>query len=205
MSMQTIQRTAVRTLLSAVRLPLSAAEVVAGKQGAQWPPALAFSGFEAGVKRGLGALLGDPQLIEEGLLERGKVDQLARAAELEEAAARRRAEGEARYEERSEAVEEASQQALEQQRSREAKLAQDQARREEAAEAKARKKQEAAQAAEEARQKVVAAQERQARTIRLQEESQALAQERDAVEAKQEVVEVDRALEATRAVRKQKG
>ena len=60
MSIRNLQRTAVRTWLSAVRLPLSAAEVVAGKQGAEWPPALAFSGFEAGVKRGLGALLGDP-------------------------------------------------------------------------------------------------------------------------------------------------
>lgn len=205
MSVQTIQRTAVRTWLSAVRLPLSAAEIVVGKQGAQWPPALAFEGFEAGVKRGLGNLLGDPQLVEEGTLERGKLDQLLRASELEEAAERHRQEGEARFEQRTEAVEDHRRQIEEQQEEAAAKLAQEQGRREKAVAAKAGQKEQAARAADQARQKVVAAQERQARASRLDDESDALRRERDAVDSRNEVLEVDRALEATKAARKRKG
>ncbi len=83
MSLQTIPRTAVRSWLSAVRLPLSAAEVVVGKQGADWLPAMVFEGFEAGVKRSVGGLLHDQELMQEGTLERAKVDQLRRATELE--------------------------------------------------------------------------------------------------------------------------
>jgi hypothetical protein len=48
----------------------------------------------------------------------------------------------------------------------------------------------------------VAAQERQARATRLAAESEALEHEKQAVAAKGEVLDVDRALNATRTVRK---
>jgi len=204
MSLQTIQRTAVKSWLLAVRLPLSAAEVVVGKQGAQWPPALAFEGFEASVKRNLGHLLGDSQLVQEGTLGQGKVEQLLRATELEEAAERRRVEGEARLAERHETAEEANRLIERRQEEREAQVQQDQAQREQAVEVKARRKEEAARAADQSRQEAVAAQERQARATRLDSEANALRHEREAVEAKREVVEVDQALEATKAARKKR-
>jgi len=202
MSLQTIPRTAVRSWLSVVRLPLSAAELVVGKQGAEWPPALAFEGFEAGVKRGVGTLFGDSQMVQEALLEQGKLDQVRRAAELEAEAERRRNEGEARFEDRKESLQDRNRRLERERKEREAKLEQEQDERTNAVEATARKKEEAARKADETRQKAVSARERQARAARLTSESEALKHERQAVQAKGEVLDVDRALEATKAARK---
>ena len=202
MSLQTIPRTAVRSWLSLVRLPLSAAEVVVRKQGSDWPPAVAFEGFEAGVKRSVGSLLKDGQLQQEGTLGGAKVSQLRRAAELESEAEEQRAEAEARFEDRKETVQERNRRLEKQQQEREAKLAQEQAERKQAIEATARKKEEAAEKAAQVRKDAVAAQERQARASRLAAESEALESERDAVAAKGTVRNVDQALNATKAARK---
>ena len=200
--LQTIQRTAVRSWLSAVRLPLSAAEIVVGKQGSNWPPAVAFEGFEAGVKRSIGNLVKDDQLVQEGTLEQGKVDQLRRATELEATAERRREEAEARFEDKKETVQERDRRLEREQQQREAKLAKDEAARKRKVEETARQKEETARKADQARKKAVAAQERQARATRLSAESEALEHEKQAVVAKGEVLDVDRALNATRTVRK---
>lgn len=203
MSLQTIQRTALRSWLSAVRLPLTATELVVGKQGATWPPAVVFDSFEAGVKKGVGTLIGDPQLVQEGMLERGKVEQLRDAAELEAAAERRRQEAEARFEERAETVNERAERIEREQEERKAKLAKEEADRKRAVEQAARRKKEAGRQADQARQKTISAQERQARATRLVAESEALEHERKAAEAKGQVLDVDQALQATKAARKQ--
>ena len=203
MSLQVIPRTAVRSWLSVVRLPLTAAEMVVGKQGADWPPAIAFEGFEAGVKRAVGVLTGDSELVQEAMLERGKVEQLREATELEAAAERRRQEAEARFEDRTETVQERADRIEREQEERKAKLAQEEADRKRAVEEEARRKEEAARTADQARKKAVAAQERQARARRLAAESEALEQEREATEAKGDVLAVDQALKATKVARKQ--
>ena len=203
MTLQTIPRTAVRSWLSAVRLPLSAVELAAGKRGAtDWLPAVAFEGFEAGVKRRVGTLLGDHQLVQEGTLERGKVEQLLRAAELEAEAEKRRQQGERRFEEEKDEVQARRQQVEREQQQREARLEQEKAEKERAVEDAARRKADAARAADESRRKAVAAQERQARAARLSADSSALGSERAAVEASGEVLAVDQALQATKAARK---
>ncbi len=203
MSLQTIPRTALRSWLSVVRLPLTAAELAIGKQGSDWPPAVAFDGFEAGVKKGVGTLIGDSQLVQEAMLERGKVEQLRDAAELEAAAERRRQESVARFEDRKEAVRESARRVEREQEENKARLAREEADRKRAVEETARGKEEAAKTADQARRKAVAAQERQARATRLAAESEALDHERDAAEAKGDLLEVDRALKATKAARKQ--
>ncbi len=203
MSLQTIPRTALRSWLSVVRLPLTAAELAIGKQGSDWPPAVAFDSFEAGVKKGVGTLIGDSQLVQEAMLERGKVEQLRDAAELEAAAERRRQESVARFEDRKEAVRESARRVEREQEENKARLAREEADRKRAVEETARGKEEAAKTADQARRKAVAAQERQARATRLAAESEALDHERDAAEAKGDLLEVDRALKATKAARKQ--
>ncbi len=202
MSLQTIQSSAVRSWLSAVRLPLTAAEVVAGKKGADWPPAVAFEGFEAGVKRTVGSLVKNDQPMQEGALEQAKVEQLRRASELEAKAEEHRSAAEARFEDRKETVQETKQRVEREAQQREAKLEQEKDQRTKAVEETARKKREAARQADEARQKAVAAKEREARTTRIAAESEALQHERQAVAAKGEVLDVDRALNATKAARK---
>jgi len=202
MSLQTIPRTALRSWLSVVRLPLTAAELAIGKQGSDWPPAVAFDGFEAGLKKGVGTLIGDSQLVQEAMLERGKVEQL-RDAELEAAAERRRQESVARFEDRKEAVRESARRVEREQEENKARLEREEADRKRAVEETARGKEEAAKTADQARRKAVAAQERQARATRLAAESEALDHERDAAEAKGDLLAVDRALKATKAARKQ--
>lgn len=203
MTLQTIPRTAVKSWLSVVRLPLSAAELATGKRGAtDWPPAIAFEGFEASVKRGVGTLIGDDELVREGSLESGKVAQLRLAAELEAEAERRRQQGEQRFEDQKDTVQERGQRLEREQREREEKLKRETEARKRSVEQVDRRKAEAARAADEKRQKAVAAKERQARATRLAAESEALEQERDAVEAKAEVLEVDQKLEAAKAARK---
>ena len=203
MSLQTIPRTALRSWLSLVRLPLTATELVVGKQGSDWPPAVAFEGFEAGVKKGFGTLIGDSQLVQEAMLERGKVEQLRDAAALEAAAEQRREEAEARFEDRQETVQERSQRVEREAEERRVKLEQEEADRKRAVEETARRKEEAASQADQARQKAVAAQERQARATRLAAESEALDHEQEAAGAKGDVLKVDAALQATKAARKQ--
>jgi len=200
--LQTIPRTAVKSWLSVVRLPLSAAELAAGKRGTDWPPAVAFEGFEAGVKRSLGSLIGDDQLVQEGTLERGKVNHLRRAAELEAEAEQRRLQGKEQFENKKESVQQRSQRLEREQQEREEKLQQEKAERKRSVDAAAKRKADAARAADESRRKAVAATERQARSTRLAVESEALEHRREAVEAKADVQQVDRALAATKAARK---
>ena len=206
MSLQTIQRTiqstAVKSWLTAVRLPLTATERLVGKQGVDWPPAVAFEGFEAEVKRRIGTLVKNPQLVQEGTLEQAKVDQLRKAAELEAAAEEQRLEAESRFLDRTEAVQETQQRLEREQQEREDRLEQEKAELQRKVAETARKNEEAARKADQVRKDAVAAQERQARATRIAAESEALQHEKQAVAAKGEVLDVDRALDATKAARK---
>src|SRR3954465_4083412 len=84
MNVRNLPRTVVKTYLSAARLPLNAVARANGQQdNEQWPPALAFEGFEASVETVLGSLLRDEGLTEAGRLRQAKVAQLRKAAQLE--------------------------------------------------------------------------------------------------------------------------
>src|SRR3954451_414796 len=79
-----LPRTVIKTYLSAARLPLNAVAKANGQQGnEQWPPALAFEGFEPSVETVLGSLLRDDTLIEAGRLRQAKGAQLRKAGQLE--------------------------------------------------------------------------------------------------------------------------
>jgi hypothetical protein len=102
MMITTLPRTTLRAWLAAARVPLGLAERLFGGGADDWPPTLAYEGFEAGVKQVLGSVLRDDDLIREGDLERAKVDRLRQAATLEaEADLRQEAADEALEERRS--------------------------------------------------------------------------------------------------------
>ena len=103
MPIQTLPRTAVRASLTLTRLPLSAAELVLAGGREDWPPRLAFDGFEATVKRVVGGLLRDDVLVREGDLEATKVDRLRDATELETLAEQQRAKADSELQDRREA------------------------------------------------------------------------------------------------------
>ena len=84
MNVQTLPRKVISSYLSVARLPFNAAAKVSGQQeNEQWPPTLAFEGFEASVETTLGSLLRNDELLESGRLRQAKVAQLKKAAQLE--------------------------------------------------------------------------------------------------------------------------
>lgn len=201
---QSIPRTLVRNYFDAARLPLKAAGSVLrrGDKSAEWAPALAFDAVEANVKQVVGALLRDDELTQEGRLAQAKVAQLRKAADLETLATQAKAEADAEYRQRIEADEQAKATIEDQAEAREAALADEKARRQREAAAKARRQAEAARKAAAAEEQVVAKQERAARSTRVRAEQEAVRDQRKALEATEDVIAIDRALEATKAARK---
>src|SRR4029453_9787053 len=98
MDLLTLPRTGVDLWLRAVRLPLSSVEAVAHHDGdAQWPPSIAFEGFEAAVREQAGRLLRDDLLLQKAQLQRAEVAQRRRALEHQQEAAQKAAEADQRF------------------------------------------------------------------------------------------------------------
>jgi hypothetical protein len=203
MQLQEIPRTAVRTYLRAARLPVTAAATFLRRDGQDdWPPALAFESFEAGVKQVMGSVLRDEELVHEGRLAQAKVGQLRKAVELESVADQHKADADEEFNERLQADEERRAQVERQAAESEAALDRQRAEEKRRADDKARRQAEAARKAEAASQKAVAKQERAARATRVSAEREALTEERQAATAKRKVTQLDKDLEATKATRK---
>lgn len=200
-----ITRTLVRTSLFAVRLPLTIAEAALrrGETTEEWPPALAFAGFEAGVKQTVGSLTGDEALASEGRLEHAQLTQRRKAVELDAVAEARRVEADSEYRSQRETAAE-----------RKRQIERDTAARERAADYKrdaaeqqleqAAGRKRASQAeADAALAKRLARSERTARANQINAEKAAVAQERRAVAAKKKVTRVDHELEDTKTARRE--
>lgn len=194
----------VRTYLGAARLPLHVAERVLHRDssGAEWAPALLFDSVEANVKQVVGGFLRDDELVEEGRVAEARVAQLKKAAHLETLAEQKRAEATTEYQERKEADEQQRAAIEAETRQREEALEREKDRRRREAEAKARKKAETAAKIEEVEQKAVARQERAARATRVAAGQEVVVDQRQAVEAAEEVLDLDRALRTTKNARK---
>jgi soluble cytochrome b562 len=105
--LNTIPRTAVKATLQGLRLPICGVEILTRQtRNESWPPAIAFEGFEAGVKQIVGSILRDEELVEEGRVQQAKVTELRRAVDLEVRADQKRAAGDRELRERQAQVEE---------------------------------------------------------------------------------------------------
>jgi hypothetical protein len=204
-NLQTIPRTVVRTYLQAARLPLTAAEQLFKKSDADdWAPTLAFETLEAEVLQFVGNAIKDEELVQQGRLIAAKVAQLQKAAELEVEAEAKRARADAEFRARTEADAKAHARVEEQADQREAAIAADKARKQREADEKARQQAEAARKIEAAQQKQLTKQERAAAKSRIAAEQQVIADERKALAAEEQVLDLDAALETTKAIRKAK-
>ena len=204
-NLQTVSRTVVRTYLQAARLPLTAAEQLFRKSETEdWAPTLVFERLEAEVLHLAGNALHDEELRQQGRLIRAKVAQLQKAAELEAEADAKRAEADAEYRERKRADEQARQRVEQQADEREDAIRAEKARKKRAADEKARQRAEAARKVEAAQEKQLTKQERAAAKARIAAEQQAIAEERKALAAEEQVLDLDAALETTKAIRKSK-
>jgi len=198
-----ITTTIVNTTIQGIRLPLTAVERVTNNSAtASWPPAVAFDSFEAEVKKVLGSLLRDDELVREGRLLQAKVQELAEAERLEAKAEQKRQAADAQLEQRQETAKQARQRAERQAAQREQQLQKEKAEKERRVREEARRREEAAQRTAQVREKVVTAQEREAERTRLAEESAALAKRSQALNATKKAQKLDDVLEMKKAQRK---
>lgn len=204
MDIAKLRRDALALWLRGVRLPLTAVERFAAPsdEPASWPPAIAFEKLEAGVKDAIGRATGDEVLVGLANLQRTEV------AKREEALAKRAAAEQTRHEARVEAQEAEAELARERRAAAERdrrRHEQVEAREREAKAAAARRasaKRTSAKKAAATRTKAVDAAAQQAEAARLRKEERALQAKAAAVEAEGEVLDLDKAVRAKKAIRK---
>ena len=101
-----IPRAYVRTTLRALRTPvdLGAALAKRGGDGRPWPPSVAFTTIEGGIKKAVGSLIRDEKLVEEGELNQAAAKEQRQALLLGVVAESRHERAQERFEERQEQV-----------------------------------------------------------------------------------------------------
>ena len=184
MHTNTISRTALRTWLSGLRLPITGVEALTGQsRNKAWPPALAFESFEADAKQFIGSMTRDDELVDEGRVQRAKVSELRRASELEVQAEQKRADADDELQQRRNQVRQKRKAAERQARQRKVAAEQDKRSAEQKTRRQIDKKAVKAKQAAGRRQSRVAATERKTRLTAIQRESAALRSQRRAVTA----------------------
>lgn len=209
MQIQDIPRTYVRTTLRALRLPIDLSEAVArrgngagGGEARPWPPSVAFTAMEGGVKKAVGTLLGDDQLVEEGELNQATAKEQRQALLLGAVAEAKRETAQERFEERKEQISEARQATKAKARSQKQAAERTAAAKQRNLEAKAEKLAEADARLEEAAAESLERQDRVTRTRQIENERRAIAEERRAVAAEAKVADLDAKIEASKEARK---
>ena len=189
--------------LGLARLPVTVA-ARASKQAdnEQWPPTLAFEGFEAGVETVVGSLLRDETLTARGRVRQAKVAQIRKAAQLETVSDQLREQADEKLVARQEKAEQQREQAERKADQREQQIVREEAARERQAEQKADAKAAAAAKADQARREAVEREAREAKAAALAKESKALGAEKAALEADKTVDAIDDAIDVSKAVRK---
>jgi len=202
MNVQALPRRFIGTYLSVARLPLNAVARVSGQRGNdQWPPALAFEGFEASVESTLGSLLRDEKLLESGQVRHAKVAQLRKAAELEAVAQTERDLAKQEFTERRQDADVKRQAAEERAEQREQQIEREAQQRKAKVEQKAAKKAAAARQTKAAQETAIERRERAATAQALAEESEALKVQQDALDAADTVDVIDETIEGNKEAR----
>ncbi|GAC1325047.1 MAG: hypothetical protein NVSMB13_07470 [Mycobacteriales bacterium] len=198
-----LQRSAVDLYLRAARLPLTAYERVArkGRANEEWPPAVAFEGFEAAVKTFVGSVLRDDQLAGRGQVEKARVSQLRKAAELDTLADQRRQQADTELQQRRERDEQQRQRVEKQAEERRRKLEQDKIKQQQQVAQKAAESKAQASKTDAAVRKALTKQERSARAVAVQAESKALSAKAQALASSSSVASLDDAIEGSKETR----
>jgi len=199
---QAIPRAALRAGLWVARLPVTIAQALRGDGEREWPPALAFDGFAAGVREFAGGMLHDDELVQAARLERAKVSELRNASELDAVAAAARERADAEFREQHARDEQRRQNVDRQARTRASSLEAERTQKRQRAAVKSTERQQSVRRTEAEAKEQLAKQERGARTAQLRAEREVLKDERRAVAATGAAVDADRELRATKAARR---
>lgn len=204
-SAATLPRHLAKLSLKGVRLPLSLAEHLTERAGLDisgFAPVAAYDAAEAQAKMVIGRLLGDDDLVREGVQQENAVRYRNGAAHLSEQAETVREQADERLEERVERAERSREQVRDRTEERREEIHREEEEAKRRAREKARQREAAVRRAAKVREKAVEAKERQAELERIQAESEALRKESDAVEAERVVTAIDEHLEAKKASRR---
>ena len=202
MSFRSVPRAFVRMGLTTARLPVSAAEaVLAGRRKGDWPPAVAFDGFEARVKQLVGGMLGDDALLEEGRLEEVKVQRLRQAADLETVAAQRKQEADIEFAQRQHDVTGRRRQAESEAEQRKAALDREAQAAKQKAVSAARRKSDAAKKSRAAAEKAIDRRDRRSQLENLAVEKKALGKQRAAATRARTAKTAEKRLRQSKAAR----
>src|SRR4051794_11307396 len=200
---QAVPRAIVSGYLKAVRLPLTATERIAKQQNNdQWPPALAFERFEAGVETVAGSLLRDSALVDKGRVRQAKLAQLRKAAELETLAVQEQKQAVERLQQTREEVADVRKESERRADQRKQEVERQAELHERKVEEKAAKKAQAARQVKAAQDKAITQQERTAKASALEAESRALKVTKDALEADETVEVIDESIDGNKEARK---
>lgn len=203
MQMYDIPRTMVRTGLQAARIPLTTLEqMVHRDKEAQWPPAMLFDGWAAGVKQVVGAVLRDHELVDEGRLEQSKVLELRRAGALEATADERRTRADAEFQRRQERDQQRRDEVASKAAERAADIEREAAEKQRRAERAKRQKAAAARRVEQSTKQAVASSARRSTRKAISAERSALSTTRRALAADAKVAQLDGRIKANKAARK---
>jgi colicin import membrane protein len=198
----TLPRTGIDLWLRAVRLPLTGVEAVVHRDGdAQWPPSVAFEGFEAAVREHAGRFLRDERLLQQAQLQRAEVAQRRRALEHQEEAVRTAEAADERFSNEKQAAEEQRQRAEREAAQRKARLERERQETERKAAEQLAAKEAAQREAAEKRDRAVRSTERAAKVKRLDVEDKVLTKEEQVVEARAEARRLKQQAAATKARR----
>ena len=204
MQLQDVPRVYVNSMFRALRVPLRASEAVLhrGDDERPWPPVIAFTMVEGGLKQAVGSLIRDDQLVHEGKLTQAKARELRQALMLGLVAEAQRNEAEDRYLARRKADEWGKAEA-----DRRAGLAKTSAERRASARKQTLERQAEAMGEEDARleeatERSLEKRERATRARQVSKERGAVAERRRAVATESAVAEIEEQIEASKQARR---
>lgn len=201
-----IPRAYVRTTLRALRAPVDLSAAVAkrgGDNGRPWPPSVVFNTIEGGIKKAVGSLIRDEQLVEEGELNQAAAKEQRQSLLLGGVAESRRERAEELFEERQEQVVDALEATHERTEAEKRSAAQAARARKRNLASKAQKLAETDARLEAQAEDSLEHQDRATRARQIQKERRAIAEERQAVEKEATVADLDAQIEESKKARKQ--
>lgn len=197
-----VPRAMVGAGLGLARVPVAAAARATGQRdNIAWAPGLVFEGLEANVETLVGSLLRDDTLVSRGRLRQAKVAKLRRAGQLEVVADTHREQAGHTLAQRREQAERQREQARKTATRREQAIEGQAQQQERQVERQAATKAAAAGAVKQAQDQLAERQAREAKAEVLDREAEALAAEKQALDAADTVATIDETIEGTKAAR----
>lgn len=201
-TVRVLPRIVIGGYVQAARLPLTAVQRLAHQQDNEtWGPAIAFDSIEAQLETALGVVLRDDTLLTKGSVKAARVEELRKAATLDNVADIKVADAEAKRKARQAEIAEEREEAARRAEQSKADIERQAALHEQKVKEKAAKKAAAARKVKAAQNKAIDREERDAKSKALAAESRALTVAKEAVEVKEAATQTEAEIERSKQER----